>query len=431
MNTLSALLNELHSLPLGNIYKKTINGKTYYYHQYFSNGKRYSEIIKSKEELELLKKQIQRRREIEKQIKSYKSRDYSLSKNADELTGYIMNKNVITARFEKGVLIDVNESLAPLVIKRTHSIEKFLKLRVIDMSRTNARILKKVLNIEVDEDYKTSLYAYALSVNDHYWFKPKHSKLKYNDVIFTNDILFDTSLKGEVNVFYHKSKLSPEITTTGSFEKGWRYIDNEWWLYKVGNDKQLFSELFSTEFANLIGVNTVRYELDEGFIRCKNFAKDYNFEPIASLADDNDNYEYIFDILYKIREDIAKEYLKMVFFDSVVNNIDRHNENLGLLRNPDNGKIISLAPNYDNNLSLIAVNESLNSNPKKDGFIRVFVNFLHNNEVARELYKTIKFKNIDLEDINSIIKNIPIDIPNKDEIADAILVRYNYLKSLF
>ena len=65
-----------------------------------------------------------------------------------------MNKNEVVAKFEKGVLVSINETLAPLVIKTTHSIEKFLELRVIDMSRTNARILKKVLNMDFDDDYK-------------------------------------------------------------------------------------------------------------------------------------------------------------------------------------------------------------------------------------------------------------------------------------
>ena len=237
MATLSELLKELNTLPLGNLYVKTIKGQRYLYHQYFLNGVRYSKLVKKEEAIEL-KRLINHRKEVEKLIKKKKSMNVTLSRNAEELTGYVMNKNMVVAKFEKGEPTYIDPILAPHIIRRTHSIEAFLRLRAMDMSRTNARILKKILNINVDEDYKTPLYAYALSVSDHYWFKPKHSKLTYQDVLVNDDSLFEAALKGETNVFYHKARLSPEITTTGSFEKGWRFIDGEWWLYKVGNSKQ-------------------------------------------------------------------------------------------------------------------------------------------------------------------------------------------------
>lgn len=430
MDTLSELLKKLRSLPLGNVYKKNINGKTYYYHQYFINGKRICNLVKE-DKLDELTSEINERKEIEKRIKSIKLRNTDLSVKANELSGYVMSGNVVTAEFEKGNLVSLNENLAPLVIKRTKSLEKFLKLRIIDMSRTNARILKKVLNINVDEDYKVSLYSYALSVSDNYWFKPKHSKLKYLDVNFNNDAFFETSLKGEIPGFFNRPKLSPEITTPGSFEKGWRYIDNEWWLYKTGNDKQILSELFSCRFAKLIGIDTIIYEEDSGFIKSKNFSSEYNFEPMAALADDNDNYDFIFNILIKINKQIAKDYLKLIFFDSVVNNVDRHNENMGLLRDAETGRIISLAPNFDNNISFVATSNSFNENPKKDGFIKIFVEFLNKNSNALELFKTIELKQISEEDINAIFDEIHIDFPNKNELSKTVLNRYNYLKNLF
>ena len=248
------------------------------------------------------------------------------------------------------------------------------------------------------------------------------------DVNFDNDALFETSLKGEVNVFFNKAKLSPEITTTGSFEKGWRFIDHEWWLYKQGNEKQIFSELFSSNFAELIGVNTVKYEYDGGYIKSKNFSPNHNFEPIAALADDDDSYDNIFSILVSINKELAIDYLKIIFFDTVVNNIDRHNENLGLLRDSKDGRIVSLAPNFDNNLSLIATTETLNSDVKKDGFIKLFIAFLVKNGAAKSLFKCIKFKDIELKDIEEIIDKIPIKMKDSKQLAETVLKRYNFLK---
>ena len=428
MATLSELLKELQTLPIGNVYQKTINGKTYNYHQYFEDGKRYSKIISEEEASDLLPL-IKRRQELQKIIKNIKSKEKNvvLSKNANKLTGYIMSKNKPVAEFENGVLVNINEKLAPLVIKKTHSLEKFLSLRVIDMSRTNARLLKKALNINTDEEYKIPLFAYALSVSDTYWFKPKHSKLKYQDIKINNDIYSNAALEGDMTIFPHQTKLTPEITTTGSFEKGWKIIDNHWWLYKTGNNKQIFSELFCYQFAKLMGIETARYEYDGKYIRSLNFAEKYNFEPIASLARDNDSYEHIFNILLEIDRNIAKDYLKLIFFDSVVYNVDRHNENLGLLRNPDDGKIVSLAPNFDNNLALISNIDKLND-PKKDVFLKLFVSFIENNQTAKELFKEISFRDITIKDIEKIINGIQIDIPYKDDISNKIYQRYNYLK---
>lgn len=428
MATLSELLKELQTLPIGNVYQKTINGRTYNYHQYFEDGKRYSKII-SEEEASNLLPLIKRRQELQKIINNIKSKEKNvvLSKNANKLTGYIMSKNKPVAEFENGILVNINEKLAPLVIKKTHSLEKFLSLRVIDMSRTNARLLKKALNINTDEEYKIPLFAYALSVGDTYWFKPKHSKLKYQDIKINNDIYSNAALEGDMTIFPHQTKLTPEITTTGSFEKGWKIIDNHWWLYKTGNNKQIFSELFCYQFAKLMGIETARYEYDGKYIRSLNFAEKYNFEPIASLAGDNDSYEHIFNILLEIDRNIAKDYLKLIFFDSVVYNVDRHNENLGLLRNPDDGKIVSLAPNFDNNLALISNIDKLND-PKKDVFLKLFVSFIENNQTAKELFKEISFRDITIKDIEKIINGIQIDIPYKDDISNKIYQRYNYLK---
>ena len=432
MKTLSELIKELRTLPLGNLYLKEINGKQYYYHQYFSNGTRITAIVK-KEDVPTLKAKIDRRKEIEKEIKVIKSKQKNivLSKSAKNLTGSVLSGNRVVATFELGTLTYINEKLAPFVIKRTHSIEEFLKLRVIDMSRTNARILKRLLNIHVDDDYKAALYSYALSVSDNYWFKPKHSKLTYDDLKFEDDSYFDTALKGDTTPSRFINQLTPEITTTGSFEKGWKYIDDEWWLYKSGNNNQIFAELYSYHFAELIGINTATYEYDGGYIRSKNFATKYNFEPIASLLGDDDSSDKVFETLFAIDETIAKDYLKLIAFDAIVFNVDRHNENVGILRDRKTGRIISLAPNYDNNLAFYSSNEIVLNMPQKDGMIKTFVSFLNRDERAKQLFKEIDFPNINLVDLRNILSKIEIKLKNEDDFISTLLARYNFVKSVF
>lgn len=430
MATVSELLKEVKYLPIGNVYTKRINGKEYHYHQYFKDGRRHTELVPANEVSDLLQK-IARRIELEGLIKEKMAKEkiIRLSKNATNLTGFVMCGNKPVAEFSNGYLLSINNQLAPLSIRRTHSIEKFLSLRVIDMSRTNARLLKKALNIAVDEDYKIALYAYALSITDNYWFKPKHSKLKYQNIKVNNDSYFDLALKGDTTFFPYQSRLSPELTTTGSFEKGWKLINDSWCLYKSGNNKQIFSELFCYHFAKLIDIKTAQYELDDKYIRSLNFADKYNFEPMAALADNNDTYEYAFAILYQISPMIAKDYLKLMLFDAVVNNVDRHNENYGILRDKETGDVISLAPNFDNNLALISNQDTLND-PKDDGLIKLFVNFIKSNPIAKELFNSISWKEISIQNIDEILYQIPIKIENNQDLAEKIVKRYQYLISI-
>ena len=46
---------------------------------------------------------------------------------------------------------------------------------------------------------------------------------------------------------------TPELTNTGSFEKCWRLIGGEWWMYKRADRLALFSELFVYELGTALG----------------------------------------------------------------------------------------------------------------------------------------------------------------------------------
>ena len=150
---------------------------------------------------------------------------------------------------------------------------------------------------------------------------------------------------------------------------------------------------------------------------------------MAAIAGENEDYDYVFHLLLDIDENIAKDYLKLIFFDSVINNVDRHNENTGLMRDKHTGKIMSLAPNFDNNLSLVSQNRYLFDDVYHDGFSKVFINFINKDETARNMLKTIEFPNIDELDIKKILDNIPFEIEDTD-LPRTILRRYNDLKLL-
>jgi hypothetical protein len=48
------------------------------------------------------------------------------------------------------------------------------------------------------------------------------------------------------------------------------------------------------------------------------------------------------------------DYIRLIFMDTICANPDRHTNNFGLLRDIRTGKLLGLAPNYDNNMAMIA-----------------------------------------------------------------------------
>ena len=424
---LEKLLKQSQELPLGYISKKRIHGKIYYYLQYYQGGS-FKSVYISKEMIPSTEAQLAKRREIEERMKTLQfsgSLLAVLNENRISLTGSLMSGDKEVARFNYGSLTYIDDNLAPLYIKRTRDINSFLAKRVLDESRTNSRLIKKVMSIHDEDRTRIALKVHGLTITDNYWFRPKGSKLKYKDLIFT-DIYSNVALKGEI-IFYNKiPRLSPELTLTGSYEKCWKYIDNSWWLYKKENELELFSELFASNLANKLHIDTVKYYYDNGYIKCQNFASIYNFEPIYSLVADDDNYNQVFNILKNLDRDIALEYLKLMWFDLLINNVDRHNENYGLLRDKKDGHIVSLAPNFDNNLCLLSVDPHLLSG---NGFILLFKKFLSSNQEALNLFKEIKLPHLDEQIIKDILKEIPIKT-NEDALIKYLISRYQTLTHL-
>ena len=411
METLFELIHKKNELPKGNVYKKTINGNVYFYHQYREEGKNVSKLI-SKEEADSLISVINERIETEAKIKKLLksgNRDIELSSYAKEYTGYVMSGDVVVAEFNKGILISSLHELCPYVIKRTKSLLPFLKSRSIDCGRTNSRLLRKVLNIKVSDESLISLCSYAGSISDNYWFKPKHSKLKYKDVAFDNDILFDTALKGIIALYPKKIVLTPELTTNGGYEKGWRNVSGEWWLYKVGTDEERYSEMFYSRLFEKLGLPTAHYEIEDRFIKTRDFSKGYNFEPMISFVGEDDDIEYVFETLEGLRHEIALDYLRLCVFDVVLNNIDRHNENCGLLRDKKTGELISLAPNYDDNLSLISRDKDLRAD-KTEGFLVMLLKLIKTSKAIKNALKEITFPSINEEILDEVNESIQLEI---------------------
>lgn len=66
------LEQQISALPAGSVTKKTVNGKEYFYHRWTENKKRREKYIPA-DELESFRAQIERRKELEQELKALKS----------------------------------------------------------------------------------------------------------------------------------------------------------------------------------------------------------------------------------------------------------------------------------------------------------------------------------------------------------------------
>ena len=320
-----------------------------------------------------------------------------------------MSADKQVVRIENGLVVDVDKQFAPLHFINGKDFTSWLEGRAIDSHRANSRLLKKVLRLANRDDANTALAVNAVTITDNYWFKADGENLTWTEVKFNENVFDNLALKGDPDSFSQKPSRTPELTNIGSFEKCWRLIDGEWWMYKSGNDNQIFSELFIYHLGKRLGFNMAKYEYDNGYVKTKDFTDGkVNFEPIGSVMGDNEDYSDNFNYFMTLSKDIAVDYLKMLYLDSICYNMDRHTNNYGLLRNIETGKVISLAPNYDNNIALIANGYPKDVSREKDGILRFFFEFLDSNGTARELFKTIDIPVITTEMVAECISKIAV-----------------------
>ena len=417
---ISALEKELSESPVGYISRKVINGKERFYLQWTENGKVKSRYIKT-DELESVRASVERRKQLQMKLKELRAtpegvRSNNLKRKAvrsmQNITGTLMSEDRPIAKVQNGKITDAVEELLPLYLKRRKNFEEWVSSRAIDAHRTNSRLLKKVLRLRTTDDVQTALAVNAATVTDRYWFNPDGSSAVYEDIRFKENYFDQLALRGDPDSFSRKPSRTPELTNTGSFEKCWKLINGKWWMYKNGNSEECFSELFICKLGEKLGLDMAHYELDGQYIRSKDFTDgaSVNFEPLRALVDDDDDYENCFNVLKKLSPDIAKQYLLLIWMDSICYNMDRHTENFGLIRDVHTGEILSLAPNYDNNIALIANGYPTDVSRKSDGLIRFFSEFLMSSDDALEMYRQMDLPEITDKIIDECFDEIPIEV---------------------
>ena len=267
----------------------------------------------------------------------------------------LMSGDTVAGHIRARHVEPVCQELLPLCFQRGGDVADWLAHRAIDAHRTHSRLLKKVLRLKERDDISTALHFNAATITDNYWIRPEGSGLTWEQVRFHENDFADLALSGKLSDFSKKPSRTPELTNTGSFEKCWRYEGGAWWMHKAGTEAERFSELFVYELCKTLGFPVAEYQNCTPYIRTRDFTDGrLNFEPAAYLVGDDEDYETNYHAFLRFGQKMADQYVELLLMDTICRNADRHTYNYGLLRDQQTGEVVSLAPNFDNNIALIS-----------------------------------------------------------------------------
>jgi len=323
----------------------------------------------------------------------------------------LLSKDIPIAKIIGGVLEPIEPARLPLFLKRSGDVRGWLESRAIDSHRTNSRLLKRALRLEHKDDLTTVLSVNAATITDSYWVKPlEDAGTRYDDVRFKINLFDNLALTGDVNSFDQPPSRTPELTNTGSFEKCWRLEQGEWWMYKAGKQEELFSELLAFNIGQSLGLPMAEYRADGAFIKSRDFTDNarVDFEPALSMIGDVSDYIKIYEMLRAMDEAIAEQYVMMCYFDGLIYNMDRHEHNFGVLRDNHTGEILSLAPLFDHNISMIS--RGYPSRAPGDALISDFTALL------RYTDKPIRVRRLSERELLSLAREVPFKPPTTEAV---------------
>ena len=338
------------------------------------------------------------------------------------INGWVMSGDCPVVRIEDGLVKEVNKTLSPFFFLHNIDFTAWLESRSVDFQRANAKLLKEALNLQDKGEAESVLFVNAATVTDNYWFRPDNESISWNDVRFSNNPYDMMALKGEQYAYSIQPSRTPELTNIGSFEKCWRLTDGKWQMIKSGNDQELFSEIFICQLGKTLGFDMAGYSYEDGYVVSPDFTNngEYILEPASFVMSDNEDYDDNFEFFAGIADELAEDYLRIIYMDSLCYNMDRHTSNYGFLRDPKTGDIVSLAPNYDNNIALISRGYPKDRTRENDALIGFLTSFLEHNRAAFDMFRNLDIPEIDREMIENCLDNVPIEV-DRDYIIDFIL----------
>lgn len=246
-------------------------------------------------------------------------------------------------------------------------LNNWLDKRQSHIGRRNMVDLFKAAGINTITDYIQ--VSKCVSLNDTFWIAEEDSKLTWRDVSPysnpTNSKMSNLAWGIKSEAFLTSSP-SPEYSTDGMSMKCWRASNKDIYLLKSEGGlaelqySNVYSEYFACQVASALGLEWyIKYGISSlhGVVAssCKLFTDEsLGFLPIGRYSKDAGHIDDDLEILSSLpNPDLnIDRYKKMLLFDSLIFNMDRHSGNYGFYINNDTYEIQGLAPIFDNDNAL-------------------------------------------------------------------------------
>ena len=260
-----------------------------------------------------------------------------------------------------------NPELAPLGFRTSRDyLVRWWENRQIPVN--SDRIREMLLQKGFDSEGEYLIKNLGLSLTDYYWMKPVDSALKWKDVnLFENDFR-DNLLMPEREGKEAFNSYSPNSSLKGELEKSWIIKDGKRMLVK-GNpgrsSQESINEVIASEFHKKQGYDNYT---DYSLLKIKGKRYDYgclsesftdsSMELVSAHAvltseakpDGMSPYEFLIELAVKHGidgDELRRDLEYQIVSDYALTNVDRHMENVGILRDADTLKFIRMAPIFD------------------------------------------------------------------------------------
>lgn len=253
------------------------------------------------------------------------------------------------------------------------TILRWINARIIPQNRRHAEKLLASVGLSAGDLIGLLDLSKGLSINDAFWIVEESDEASFESCnLFdnpTNSWIGIVAYTGDTSRAFDggDSRTSCEWTSDGTFAKAWRNMNDELVLYKAGSELSFepYSEFFASQLTQAMGIDAVHYDIDiwEDVLAstCPLMnTRDISFVPFR-LGGGRLGYPYHAIVLRELGEHFFSPYKSMLVFDALIANGDRHAGNFGVLRNNHTGKLLGLAPVFDNNMAFFPQSKSVDS----------------------------------------------------------------------
>ncbi len=281
---------------------------------------------------------------------------------------YLMNKDVIVAE------VEMTESYGEERFVLNKQTDDYLPYGFRDMNhwlegRQAAKHRRHLAELmKTCECYKKSGFismTRCASLTDSFWVKRADDTLNWADVnLYENkfdDVVARIAFDGTGLYGQKFSPTTPELSTSGSFEKCWVRDNGGIALVKRGTEgacnsgMEPYSEALCSQLGDALGYRHVPYKVmryhDKLASKCPVFTDaDRGFVNMAAYTEKEAFVETMLELCSSLG--CEDDFRRMLIFDAVTVNVDRHSGNYGFVVDNATGEVQGLAPLFDHNLAL-------------------------------------------------------------------------------